>query len=171
MSFWSILKKGSYKYEVIQDHQVDLLDCAKGWDFQINFTGQPDKPCAKVKAGKMTVYKGYSWNGADYIDRLTTIQGTQEATLVHDVLCQAMRKTVYKMPPVLPNTRANQKCADHQLYCILREFDKSRTANTMYSAVRSYQSTKRIIAGPFAILFGIVGGIFGFLYPFSLARC
>jgi len=148
------------KYKVSVPHyKVRLLDCAKKWDFEIK---QKNNILAKVKNGKIIIYKGYVWNGADYVDGffdgLLRVSDTQEATLVHDVLCWAIRTGKL-------NNLNHRECVDDHLYCLLMKNRRYHTARIMYSATRFYQSTGQWL------FIGVLGGFLGLFNLTKLPNC
>ncbi|MCY4302974.1 MAG: hypothetical protein OXC68_14745 [Aestuariivita sp.] len=166
------------KYRVMEDYKVDLLDCAKNWQFQINSIVDPCgegicNSCIEVKNGKLIISKGYVWNGADHVDylfdRVLNVPNTQEATLIHDALCHAIREIDSNNSKArntyLPDTLENQKCADEHLYHFLMAKDNFHTARIMHLAVRAYQKMKksRLNSCITRRIAGILGGIIGLL--------
>ena len=93
---------------------------------------------------------GYQWNGADFFPDHDWIL---RASLVHDALCQLLDKGTWNPTDGEKGKRGYRRCADRELFCIVRA-DKGRGwAKLTYSAVRGY--AKGWVPG------GLVGGLFG----------
>jgi hypothetical protein len=127
-----------WKYELQKECSFPLLPCMK--------ESGTIEGYVKVKDGCITIQKGYRWNGADWFPDL---ECTQEATLVHDALYQLM--SAGKIDP------RHRKCADRQLYCMVKAGCSRWLASTMYNAVRAYQ----VAGGSIRLPAGVAGGLWG----------
>lgn len=91
-----------YKFKVEENFSVELP--IKIADFE--------QPYATSKNGILEIKKGYAWDGAS--GPVINTQNTLIASLVHDVLYQAMRLNLIK-----PN-KVNRKIADKNFFEILK---------------------------------------------------
>ena len=91
-----------YKFKVEENFSIELP--IKIADFE--------QPYATSKNGILEIKKGYAWDGAS--GPVINTQNTLIASLVHDVLYQAMRLNLIK-----PN-KVNRKIADKNFFEILK---------------------------------------------------
>ena len=91
-----------YKFKVEENFSIEL-------PFKI-----PDfeQPYASSKDGILSVKKGYAWDGAS--GPIINTRDTLVASLVHDVLYQAMRLNLIK------SSKENRKIADKNFFEILK---------------------------------------------------
>jgi len=174
MTFWKKNNLRGLKYVVHTKITIDLLPCAKNWKFKILFNGPNGSAYAKVENGVMEVDKGFPWNGADHLYKIWDPPNTQEATLVHDVLCMAMNPKTHHFtvsPHSSPSgSSLDWKCADDHLYCLLVKHGRTIRKRTWHTAVRSYRIARNRLGGGWlsetvSAIIGIGGGIFGLVKP------
>lgn len=91
-----------YKFKVEENFSIELP--FKTPDFEHDY--------AESKDGVLTIKKGYAWDGAS--GPVINTQNTLIASLVHDVLYQAMRLNLIK-----PNSE-NKKLTDKNFFEILK---------------------------------------------------
>lgn len=118
-----------YKFKVEENFSIELP--IKIADFE--------QPYATSKNGILEIKKGYAWDGAS--GPVINTQDTLVASLVHDVLYQAMRLNLIK-----PNS-ANRKIADKNFFEILKMHGvNSIRRKVWYFAVRLFgkKSTVKI---------------------------
>lgn len=118
-----------YKFKIEENFSIKLP--YKIADFEHDY--------AESKDGVLTIKKGYAWDGAS--GPVINTQNTLIASLVHDVLYQAMRLNLIK------SNNENKKIADKNFFEIL----KMNGVNTVrrkvwYLAVRLFgkKSTKKL---------------------------
>ena len=94
--------KYKYKFKVEENFSIEL-------PFKI-----PDfvHPYASLKDGILSVKRGYAWDGAS--GPIINTQDTLVASLVHDVLYQAMRLNLIK------SSKENRQIADKNFFEILK---------------------------------------------------
>ena len=94
--------KYKYKFKVEENFSIEL-------PFKI-----PDfvHPYASLKDGILSVKRGYAWDGAS--GPIINTQDTLVASLVHDVLYQAMRLNLIK------SSKENRQFADKNFFEILK---------------------------------------------------
>ena len=94
--------KYKYKFKVEENFSIEL-------PFKI-----PDfvHPYASLKDGILSVKRGYAWDGAS--GPIINTRDTLVASLVHDVLYQAMRLNLIK------SSKENRKIADKNFFEILK---------------------------------------------------
>lgn len=119
----------NYKFKVEENFSIEL-------PFKI-----PDfeQPYATSKNGILEIKKGYAWDGAS--GPVINTKNTLIASLVHDVLYQAMRLNLIK-----PNSE-NKKITDKNFFEILKMNGVNSTRRTVwYLAVRLFgkKSTVKI---------------------------
>lgn len=118
-----------YKFKVEENFSIELP--IKIADFE--------QPYATSKNGILEIKKGYAWDGAS--GPVINTQNTLIASLVHDVLYQAMRLNLIK-----PN-KVNRKIADKNFFEILKMNGVNSVRRTVwYLAVRLFgkKSTVKI---------------------------
>lgn len=118
-----------YKFKVEENFSIELP--IKIADFE--------QPYATSKNGILEIKKGYAWDGAS--GPVINTRDTLVASLVHDVLYQAMRLNLIK-----PNS-ANRKIADKNFFEILKMHGvNSIRRKVWYFAVRLFgkKSTKSL---------------------------
>ena len=128
-------RKKCWKYKVTKDYSRQLLQCMNGACGTIRCN---NTVYVQLKKGKIIIYSGYTWNGANWSP---DFKCTQEATLVHDALYQLLEEQQIE--------EDYRKCADQQLYCMLKDSSSPRFASIAYNAVRGYWKC------------GFVGGLLG----------
>ena len=110
-----------YKFKVEENFSIEL-------PFKI-----PDfeHPYASSKDGILSVKKGYAWDGAS--GPIINTRDTLVASLVHDVLYQAMRLNLIK------SSKENRKIADKNFFEILKMHGvNSIRRKVWYFAVRLF---------------------------------
>lgn len=121
--------KYNYKFKVEENFSIELP--FKTSDFEHDY--------AESKDGVLTIKKGYAWDGAS--GPVINTQNTLIASLVHDVLYQAMRLNLIK------SNRENKKIADKNFFEILKMFGvNSVRRKVWYLAVKLFgkKSTKKL---------------------------
>lgn len=118
-----------YKFKVEENFSIEL-------PFKI-----PDfvHPYASLKDGILSVKRGYAWDGAS--GPVINTRDTLVASLVHDVLYQAMRLNLIK------SSEENKKIADKNFFEILKMHGvNSIRSKVWYFAVKLFgkKSTKSI---------------------------
>ena len=121
--------KYKYKFKVEENFSIEL-------PFKI-----PDfvHPYASLKDGILSVKKGYAWDGAS--GPIINTRDTLVASLVHDVLYQAMRLNLIK------SSKENRMIADKNFFEILKMNGvNSIRRKVWYFAVRLFgkKSTKSL---------------------------
>lgn len=121
--------KYKYKFKVEENFSIEL-------PFKI-----PDfvHPYASLKDGILSVKRGYAWDGAS--GPVINTRDTLVASLVHDVLYQAMRLNLIK------SSEENKKIADKNFFEILKMNGvNSIRSKVWYLAVKLFgkKSTKSI---------------------------
>ena len=121
--------KYKYKFKVEENFSIEL-------PFKI-----PDfvHPYASLKDGILSVKRGYAWDGAS--GPVINTRDTLVASLVHDVLYQAMRLNLIK------SSEENKKIADKNFFKILKMNGvNSIRSKVWYLAVKLFgkKSTKNI---------------------------
>lgn len=118
-----------YKFKVEENFSIELP--FKIADFEHQY--------ASLKDGILSIKKGYAWDGAS--GPIINTRDTLVASLVHDVLYQAMRLNLIK------SSRENRKIADKNFFEILKMHSvNSIRRKVWYFAVRLFgkKSTKSL---------------------------
>lgn len=118
-----------YKFKVEENFSIELP--FKIADFEHQY--------ASLKDGILSIKKGYAWDGAS--GPIINTRDTLVASLVHDVLYQAMRLNLIK------SSRENRKIADKNFFEILKMHGvNSIRRKVWYFAVRLFgkKSTKSL---------------------------
>lgn len=119
----------NYKFKVEENFSIELP--FKIADFEHQY--------ASLKDGILSIKKGYAWDGAS--GPIINTQDTLVASLVHDVLYQAMRLNLIK------SNNENKKIADKIFFEILKMHGvNSIRRKVWYFAVRLFgkKSTKSL---------------------------
>lgn len=143
------MKYGStsnWKYVLMEDYSRDLLSCMHYANGKI--IGLDRKTYVDLANGRINIYRGYRWNGADWFPDFEEVM---EASLVHDALCQLIRDREI--------AKGWRLCADRGLYCMVKERGPRWMASMMYHALRGDQSF-RYLGGAFGGIVGFVRGLF-----------
>ncbi len=156
---------GDYKYVLTQNFSRSLLTCMA--ETKGTIVGENGGiTYGKVKNGCIRLKKNYTWNGADYCPDFECIM---EASLVHDALYQLIEKgrrlkEEGRSCPGHTIFPEHKKCADQQLYCMVKASCSPWLASTMYNAVRSYQTARRPWKRPAGFFGGLWGASLGFAF-------
>ena len=121
--------KHKYKFKVEENFSIELP--FKIPDFEHQY--------ASLKDGILSVKRGYAWDGAS--GPIINTQDTLVASLVHDVLYQAMRLNLIK------SSEENKRIADKNFFEILKMHGvNSIRRKVWYFAVRLFgkKSTKTL---------------------------
>lgn len=129
-------------WRLTANYYYDVGTCFGGSCLCSQDTRNDGTPYAKLAHGRLTVSKGYTWNGADWFpDR----RWVMRASLVHDALIQviASEKDRHKL----------RLCADREFYCIVSRDKGKSWAARLYSALRGHAKC-RYIGGATGFLSG-----------------
>ena len=134
-------QSGDRKYIVLKTRKLQLLQCMHKAAGNIN-RKRDNKLLAEVSNGSIIVHPDFSWNGADWYPDIDCVM---EASLVHDALYQLIHKKQIR--------QSLRKCADQQLYCLVRKNNCPKHASVMYNALRGHHKCPYVGA--------IIGGTVG----------
>ena len=138
---------GKYKYELCRAYKHRLPECMEGASGEIDGKDASSPGARKtyvvLKDRRLDLFSGYQWNGADWFP---DFPWTFRASLVHDALCQLIGEGLI--------SDKYRRCADRELYCMVREDKSKRWASVMYFAIRGHVKT-------IPVLGGLLGGFFG----------
>ena len=142
-----------YKYKLKGgDYLYDLPQCFDGFKGCTTNLPQGQKPYVEVRYRRLTIRDGYQWNGANAFPDTKWIL---RASMVHDALCQLLNEGKWSTKAGGMGKRDYRRCADRELFCIVRGDKGVGWAKTIYSAVRGYANGW--------YFGGLVGGLTGLL--------
>lgn len=123
------------KYQIIKQYKYRL---AEKISYDLGFNTNMDHICRwfRLSDDKLTVYKGYCWNGSNVVQ---DTKMSLEASLVHDVLCQLIAQ---RLLPERFLPKANKLYRD---MCIRGGMSKIR-ANMRYLGLK-IGSRKAVLSG------------------------